>query len=379
MKVIGLVVNPIAGMGGRVGLKGTDGVLEEALERGAEPRAPERTGEALERLHEAFRRHRLKEEILWLTASGDMGERELNGIVEGKWRVETVHRTGERTSADDTRRCVEKALRKGAEIIVFCGGDGTARDVFSAAGSSPIFGIPSGVKMHSGVFAVDPYTAGELLEFYIRGEMTFGEGEIMDLDEERYREGDWNMKLYGMGTTLYEPSFVQTGKFLVQEQEMEDIIGELADDIKERMEEEPEKIFILGPGGTLHGIGGRLGMEKTLLGVDAAKGGKVICSDCNEERLRELIAGEGSESEIIVSPIGGQGFFLGRGNLQLSPDIVERVGIDNITVISAPQKLQRTEFLRVDTGDHSLDMEFRKKGSIKVLIGYRTYRFIKIK
>jgi predicted polyphosphate/ATP-dependent NAD kinase len=334
-------------------------------------------------LKEAYTRHRLKEEVEWLTSSSSMGEDELLSMNVPQWKVRVLETHGDRTTAEDTKELVKMALEEGAELIVFCGGDGTARDVFEVAQKDPIFGIPSGVKMHSGVFAIDPITAGELLEFYIRGEMTTGEGEIMDLDEDRYRNGEWNIRLYGIGTTLFEPAFIQTGKFMVEEQEVETFIDEICDDIEDRIEEEMDSIFILGPGGTLESIGERLGVDKTHLGIDIIKGKQLLGKDLDERRilniLNEQLTPESGQAYIIVSPIGGQGFFLGRGNLQLSPMVIRKVGVDNIIVVSVPQKLDRTDALRVDTGDHDLDMEFRDKGSLKVLTGYRTYRIKKIK
>ncbi len=382
MKKIGFVVNPIAGMGGRVGLKGTDGVVEEAISRGAESRAPERAIEALTRLKEAFTRHRLKDDVTWLTASGDMGGSEILSMGVPQWKIEILETTGASTTAEDTKELVARALEHGAELIVFCGGDGTARDVFEVAQKNPIFGIPSGVKMHSGVFAIDPVTAGELLEFYIRGEMTTGEGEIMDLDEDRYRDGEWNIRLFGIATTLYEPAYIQTGKFMVQEQDVDVFISEISDDIEEKMEEEPDSLFILGPGGTLETIKENIKIQKTHLGIDIVKGKAQIGKDLDERSIlnildKELVNGKG-KAHIVVSPIGGQGFFLGRGNLQLSPKVINKVGIENIIIVSVPQKLDMTDALRVDTGDHDLDMVLRGQGSFKVLTGYRTYRIKKI-
>lgn len=383
MKKIGFVINPIAGMGGKVGLKGTDGVIDEAISRGALPRAPNRAVEALSRLKEAYTRHRLKEEVEWLTSSGSMGEDELLSMEVSQWKVTVLETHGDRTTAEDTKELVRLALEKGAELIVFCGGDGTARDVFEVAQKEPIFGIPSGVKMHSGVFAIDPLTAGELLEFYIRGEMTTGEGEIMDLDEDRYRKGEWNIRLFGIGATLFEPAFIQTGKFVVQEQEVEIFIDEICDDIRERTLEEPDSLFILGPGGTLESIGKKIGIDKTHLGIDIVKGSDQLGKDLDERGILKILeehrSEKGGSSYIVVSPIGGQGFFLGRGNLQLSPAVIRKVGIGNVIIVSVPQKLDRTDALRIDTGDHELDMEFKDQGSLKVLTGYRTYRIKKIK
>lgn len=380
MKKICFVINPIAGMGGRVGLKGTDGVVDEAMKKGATPRAGDRAKEAILRLKEAFSRHRLKEEITWLTASGEMGEDLLTELKHDLWNIEVVHNSGERTAAEDTKETVKNAVNESAEIVFFCGGDGTARDVLSASGDIPIFGIPSGVKMHSGVFAMDPVLAGELMEFYIRGEMTTGIGEVMDLDEERYRDGEWNIRIFGKASTLYEPAYVQVGKFIVEAEGIDNFLSEIAEDINERMKDEKEALFILGPGGTLETIGEEIGIEKTHLGVDAVRGGIQVGKDLDERRILKLLDEQrDGPSFIIVSPIGGQGFFLGRGNLQIGPDVIRRIGKENIIVVSVPQKLDRTDALRVDTGDHSLDEEFRKMGSMKVLTGYRTYRLKKIR
>ena len=382
---IGFIVNPVAGMGGKVGLKGTDGVVEEARKRGATERAEGRADIAIKRLAEAYTRHRTDTEVHWLTPSRSMGEDILMRDRVPQWTIEVIADHGEITTAEDTRSFVKKAVKMGIDLLVFCGGDGTARDVFSAAGpEQTMFGIPSGVKMHSGIFAIDPRTGGELLEFFIRGEMTTGEGEIMDLDEERYRKGEWNIALFGIARTLYEPSFIQMGKFMVEEATVEDYISEIVEHMEEEMEEETGSIYILGPGGTLESIGKGIDIDKTHLGVDIVMGGKLVAKDCAEKNilseLERLDAGKGHDrtAYIVVSPIGGQGFFLGRGNLQLSPAVVRRVGIDNIMVVSVPQKLERTKVLRVDTGDQDLDEEIRAKGSVKVLMGYRTFQMKKL-
>jgi len=381
MITIAFVLNPIAGMGGKVGLKGTDNVLEEAIERGAKPRSPDRAREAISRFAEAFSRHRLEQEVRWLCPSGPMGEDLLRSMKVPLWTISVICGPGPDTTAEDTKEFVTMAVVAGADLIVFCGGDGTARDVFSRAGKVPMFGIPAGVKMHSGVFAVDPRTAGELLEFYVRGEMIVGPGEVMDLDEERYRHGEWNIALFGIARTLSEPSFVQSGKLMVEEESIEDVVAEIAGDLKERIQ---GGIAILGPGGTMEGIGRALGIEKTLLGVDVISNGSSIASDCTEEGILKLLDvrdagyGRSHQAYIIVSPIGGQGFILGRGNLQISPEVVRRVGTGNLIVVSTPHKLETTRVIRVDTGDAALDREIRSRGSVKVLTGYRTYRLVKM-
>ncbi|MCU0799692.1 MAG: ATP-NAD kinase family protein, partial [Candidatus Thermoplasmatota archaeon] len=380
MRSLAFVLNPIAGMGGKVGLKGTDGVLSEAMDRGATPRSPLRAKEAIMRLAEAYSRHRLKEPLTWLTAGGPMGADLLTSVDCPFWTVEVVHDPKEPSTADDTKVAVMKAIEQGCELIVFCGGDGTARDVLSIAGTVPMFGIPAGVKMHSGVFGTDPLTAGELLEFYIRGDLTTGQGEVMDLDEELYRQGEWNIRLFGIGTTLYEPSFVQSGKTMVREDEIEDVISLLAEDVRDRFASDKEALFIMGPGGTLHSIGTKLGLDKTLLGVDAVVNGALISMDLDERSVLALVddaTRTGRNVFALVSPIGGQGFFLGRGNLQLSPEVIKAIGPENVVIIATPQKLEGTDHLRVDTGDHELDSAFRSMGYMRVLTGYRTFKLKK--
>jgi len=378
---IAFVLNPIAGMGGKVGLKGTDNVLDEAIERGAKPRSPERAREAISRFAEAYTRHRLEHEVRWLCPSGPMGEDLLRSMEVPQWTITSICDPGPDTTAEDTRVFISKAVGERVDLILFCGGDGTARDVFSRAGNTPMFGIPAGVKLHSGLFAVAPTSAGELLEFFVRGEMIIGSGEVMDLDEERYRHGEWNIALYGIARTLSEPSFIQAGKLMVEEESIDDVVSQIAADLKERLS---ESIAILGPGGTMEGIGDVLGIQKTLLGVDVVRSGSAIGTDCTEEDILNILdkndagAGGSVQAYIVVSPIGGQGFILGRGNLQISPAVVRKAGIKNIIVVSTPHKLESTKVIRVDTGDPDLDRELRSSGAVKVLIGYRTYRLVRI-
>ncbi|MDG6225038.1 MAG: ATP-NAD kinase family protein [Candidatus Thermoplasmatota archaeon] len=376
------VINPIAGMGGRVGLKGTDNVLEEALKKGARPQALNRAGKAFSRLSEAYRRHRLKRPVEWMCANGEMGEDVIREQEVPEWTIRTLHVPKDPTTAEDTRELVRKAVSSGTDLIVFTGGDGTARDVHRIAGDVPIFGIPAGVKMHSGVFAIDPQTAGELLEHYLRDELVIGKGEIMDLDEDRYRSGEWNIALFGIANTLNEPSFVQTGKMMIEEESTDDVISGIASDLSEKIEEEG-LYLIMGPGGTIYSIAEKMGFEKTLLGVDVISKDGIVSSDCSENDLLDILDEiEGShfldKVRILLSPIGGQGFFLGRGNLQISPEVIRRIGTDRIIVVSTPGKLETTKVLRVDTGDPIIDKAIKDRGSIKVMTSYRTYRMIKI-
>jgi predicted polyphosphate/ATP-dependent NAD kinase len=366
---VGFLVNPIAGMGGRVGLKGTDGVVEEALAMGAEPVAPQRAVAALR----AFREHPVSNEVRWLTCGPPMGEEELR-TASLQEAYEVLYNPPETTKAEDTKRAVKAFVEDGAEIIFFCGGDGTARDVYEAVeGRLPILGIPSGVKMHSAVFGVNPEAAAVTLARFLSGELSTGEAEIMDLDEERYRRGEWFVEIYGLAMTPQEPNLVQTGKLMVEEVADEAIREEMAQYIGELMEEEPDTLFIFGPGGTTHDICRHLGLETTLLGVDAILNGKLVGRDLNEDGILRLLD-KHPRAKLVISPIGAQGFILGRGNLQLSPQVLKDIGPHNLMIVATPSKLRATPYLRVDTGDSELDRYFVEKGHLMVVVGYRTMK-----
>jgi predicted polyphosphate/ATP-dependent NAD kinase len=309
-----------------------------------------------------------------------MGEEALGkgGVPEGS--LEVVHRPGNphHTTAEDTNAACENLLRTGAEVIVFCGGDGTARDVLSTVdGRVPILGVPAGVKMHSGVFGITPVAVSETLIDFLEGRLDVSEAEVIDLDEDRYREGEWNLRIFGTAKTPYEPSLIQGGKVMVSEASERGLLEDIAECIEEDIEEAPKVLWILGPGGTLRFIGEWLKVDKTLLGIDAVSDKKLVGKDLHERGLLGLLA-RFKEAKIVVSPIGAQGFFLGRGNLQLSPDVVWKVGVDNFLVVSTPAKLARTPVLRVDTGDDDLNQAFAMKGYIPVMVGYRTWKLVPI-
>jgi len=371
VKRVGFVVNPIAGLGGRVGLKGTDGVADEALAAGAEPVAGPRAIAFLT----SFERLRTKDptiDIEWLTCRGTMGSESLEAAGVPRDRIRIVCSPPRETSSRDTEDGVRRAIAEGADLLVFCGGDGTARDVATAARDRvPILGIPAGVKMHSGVFAVSPAAAAEILVAYVRGQVHVGSAETLDLDEEAYRRGEWKIRLFGTVKTLVEPHLVQAGKMMVAEVSEDSVRAELADHFRELFEREPDTLFLLGPGSTVDGIARACGLEKTLLGIDAVLGGRTISTDVNEKQLLALLEHH-PRAKVVVSPIGGQGFILGRGNLQLSPEVLRRIGTRNVLVVATPGKLAATPVLRIDTGDEALDEEFRKKEYLFVVVGYRT-------
>lgn len=361
---IGLIVNPIAGMGGRVGLKGTDGVLEEAIRLGAKPVSPLRAVETLKKLHH------LKNAFRLITYPGEMGEKE---CVEAGFEPEVVGSISSKTSSEDTVRAASELSEMSVNLIVFVGGDGTARDVLNGLKNNvPVLGIPSGVKMYSGVFAVNPEAGVRIIEKFIRMGLPLSMVEVMDIDEEEFRKGRLTAKLYGYAPTPYDPEFIQSRKIAsVSAAEELDNQYEIAKYVSELMGEE---IYIMCPGSTVYAVGKIMGIDKSLLGVDITQNGEIIASDVNEGQILSIIRGK--KVKIIVTPIGGQGFIFGRGNQQISPAVIREVGRDNIIVISTRNKLSKIDKLRVDTGDEELDRELR--GEFRVITGYREERIVEV-
>ena len=369
MCTIGFLVNPVAGLGGTVGLKGTDGLVEEALAMGAVARAPGRAGEAISLL--AGLPHS------YLTCSGPMGEEVL--VRAGISNYEVVYSPAPgRTGAKDTLEACRIFAGRGVDLILFCGGDGTARDVYSVVGDAlPMLGIPSGVKMYSAVFAVTPGAAAKIIlagcapgkSFFLR------DAEVVDVDEEAYREGVLATHLFGIARSPFQPGMVQGTKQVFESQDEERAKGDIARFMREVMEGTPEILYIIGPGSTAAAIGSALGIKKTLLGFDAVRGGRLVEADLNEESILALLR-KGSPARLIISIIGAQGSLLGRGTQQVSPAVIRMIGIENIIVVATPQKLGGTPLVFVDTGDRGLDSSFGE--SIPVVSGYRIARRVKL-
>jgi predicted polyphosphate/ATP-dependent NAD kinase len=376
MKRIGFLINPIAGMGGRVGLKGTDGVLDKAMELGAQPTAHLKAGETLRALHRLLGQSAASRGIQWVTCSGRMGADALTEA--GFTGIETAHETGEPPTADDTKAAARRFLDGRVDLILFCGGDGTARDICSVAGQgTPILGIPAGVKMYSGVFGVSTARTAEILVGFLESRLDASEADILDLDEERYRQGEWFVRLYYAALTPYEPTYSQSGKMLIEESTDAEVRQEIARHLLEEVKASPNVLFLLGPGGTVRSIGETLGIDKTLLGIDAVVDARIVGKDLNERRILDVLD-RYPRRKLVLSPIGAQGFILGRGNLPLTPEIVRAIGNENIIIVATPAKLARTPLLRFDTGDSALDAELGVTGYFPVVIGYRLRRMVKV-
>ena len=351
MARVGLIVNPIAGMGGRVGLKGTDGAaaLERARELGATPVAAERTDRALARLE------RCRDQLTLIAAPAEMGA-ELaaarafdTDVLPGRLR------RGGGTSAEDTRAAAAGLARRDVDLILFAGGDGTTRDIYDVVGDRlPILGIPTGVKMHSAVFATTPENAGDVAGSFVSAgsRALLREAEVVDVDEDALRAGTISTRLYGAARVPDDRLRVQAmkaGSAPSDEPDLDAVCCQIATTM------DPRRVYVLGPGTTTRRVLRHLGLPKTLLGVDAVRGGRVIGADLGERELLELL---GSESAtLIVGVVGGQGALFGRGNQQLSPAVLGRIGVENIEVVAGLRKLLALDppWLRVDTGDPELD------------------------
>jgi predicted polyphosphate/ATP-dependent NAD kinase len=363
VRKVGLIVNPIAGMGGKVGLKGTDGkeALRKAKELGAEPVAPPRASEFIAALGT------LAKTMEFVTCPGSMGEDVLRDcgvipkVIPGKRRAATT--------ANDTKAAAAAMAGMGLDLIIFCGGDGTARDIMDAIGEGvPVLGIPAGVKMQSGVFATTVKEAANVAMRHLWGELPLREGEVADVDEEAYRKGRLSTRLYGYLLVPYEPHSIQGMKApsAITDDVMENRSA-IAKYVAERMERGVG--YILGPGSTVKAINERLGEPMTLLGVDLMKDGRVVVNDANEsEILKELGSGRW---QIVVSPIGRQGFLFGRGNQQVSPRVIKAVGKDGILVVATRDKMEGIDRLIMDTGDSEADGIFQ--GVAKVLVDYGVF------
>ena len=363
--VIGLVINPIAGMGGKVALKGTDGkeTLDKARERGARPESLKKTERALEKLRP------YSGQLQLLTVSGTMGA----ALCEKMgFSYTIVYESREETTEHDTVAAAEIMTEKGVDLLLFAGGDGTARNICQAVGERvPVLGIPAGVKIQSAVFGLTPEAAGAMAAMVAQGlPVSMSEREVVDLNEDEYRKGRVSSKLYGSLRVPYEPSYVQNMKQSGFSSE-NDQMGGIAAYLEEKMED--DIFYAIGSGSTAKCISRRLGIDYELLGVDLVRNKKLVKKDMTEEELWEIASG------IIVSPIGGQGFIFGRGNHQFSARILKVVGKENIQVIAPESKLISIpgHTLHVDCGDEYVEKSLN--GYYNVLCGYGYFHSFRCK
>ena len=360
---LGLVINPIAGIGGSVALKGSDGegIAEQALALGATAKSNERALLALEILLP------YKDNIVIYTAAADMGERTAKAL---GFNTVVVHElSGETTTAFDTEQAVTTLISYDIDLLLFAGGDGTARNVCHIVEDKfPVLGIPAGCKIHSGVYAITPKAAGRVVELMITNQLvSLTDADVMDIDESLFRQGVVKAKRYGEMQVPSELRYIQAVKSGGKESD-ELVLLDIAADVIAKMDDE---LFIIGSGSTTAFLMEELALENTLLGVDAICQQTVVANDLTEPKLWQLLSTyPENELKLVITLIGGQGHIFGRGNQQLSPRVIRAIGKENIMIITTKTKLNALQSrpLIADTGDSDLDIEL--SGYLPVITGY---------
>lgn len=351
MNKIGLIVNPIAGIGGRLALKGSDGELgRKAKSAGGTSPAPRRAVETLKEISRA------NIDFVILTYPSAMRE---NEAVECGYHLRVIGHIREETTKQDTKRAARDMVKHGA-LILFAGGDGTALDILQVVEDEfPVLGIPCGVKMHSGLFAINAKLAGQLCISFLRGQTGTKKMEVIDYNTKG------SLKLFGYVLVPYDQNIIQGVKGYVPAEEGDEqaIATEIIKSISDGY------AYIIGPGMTAKSVMGNLGLPCTLLGVDVIRNRRLLIQDANEKQLLEVV--EQFPSKILLGIVGGQGFLLGRGNQQISPSVIRKVGRNNLIVVATEQKILSLHGrpLLVDTGDVELDQDLA--GYVKITTGYR--------
>ncbi|WP_409425035.1 ATP-NAD kinase family protein [Pseudoalteromonas sp. RW-H-Ap-1] len=360
---LGLIVNPVAGLGGSVALKGSDGeeTAAKAIALGAEPKSNSRTKAALEVLipHQS--------NITIYTVNDEMGEQTAKAL---GFNTQVVYQSNSPTTSDDTEAAARLLQQQGVDLILFAGGDGTARNICHAVEDSvPVLGIPAGCKIHSGVYAITPKAAGRVVEMLVKGELvTLSDADVMDIDEVAFRQGTVKAKRYGEMQIPSEVRYVQAVKNGGKETD-ELVLADIAAYVVSEMD--ADSLYVMGSGSTVGAVMEEMGLENTLLGVDLVEDQALVGQDLTAQQLLELT--KERETKLVITLIGGQGHIFGRGNQQLSPALIKAIGRDNIIVVATKTKLQALNGrpLICDTGDSKLDDEL--SGYIRVTSGFNDH------
>ncbi len=360
---LGLIVNPVAGLGGSVALKGSDGedTAAKAIALGAEPKSNSRTKAALEVLipHQS--------NITIYTVNDEMGEQTAKAL---GFNTQVVYQSNSPTTSDDTEAAARLLQQQGVDLILFAGGDGTARNICHAVEDSvPVLGIPAGCKIHSGVYAITPKAAGRVVEMLVKGELvTLSDADVMDIDEVAFRQGTVKAKRYGEMQVPSEVRYVQAVKNGGKETD-ELVLADIAAYVVSEMD--ADILYVMGSGSTVGAVMEEMGLENTLLGVDLVEDQALVGQDLTAQQLLELT--KERETKLVITLIGGQGHIFGRGNQQLSPALIKAIGRDNIIVVATKTKLQALNGrpLICDTGDSKLDDEL--SGYIRVTSGFNDH------
>ncbi|SMF34730.1 Predicted polyphosphate-or ATP-dependent NAD kinase [Alteromonadaceae bacterium Bs31] len=371
---VGFLVNPLAGVGGPSAYKGSDGesIQLKAIEGEIPLRAPARAKQFLVELLTFLPKGSVPS---FVTCAGAMGAEYLNAANIPCDISDLAVR--QPSKAEDTKRQVQDLQKKGIDILLFVGGDGTARDICSVIDPTlPVLGIPSGVKMHSGVFAVTPKAAASVTARLILGELTaLAEQEVRDIDEDAFRRNIVKSRYYGDMFVPLENTYVQHVKQGGMEVE-ELVLLDMAAELRERIEQHCSPLLVIfGPGSTVQAVQEELSCETTLLGVDVYVFDSLKPTlkklDVNSEDLEQIVSCWKHEIRLIITAIGGQGHIIGRGNQQLLPQTLRAIGKQNIWLLATKRKLQNLQGrpLLVDSSDACLDAEW--EGLIPVICGYR--------
>jgi predicted polyphosphate/ATP-dependent NAD kinase len=360
---LGLIVNPVAGLGGSVALKGSDGedTAAKAIALGAEPKSNSRTKAALEVVvpHQS--------NITIYTVNDEMGEQTAKAL---GFNTQVVYQSNSPTTSDDTEAAARLLQLQGVDLILFAGGDGTARNICHAVEDSvPVLGIPAGCKIHSGVYAITPKAAGRVVEMLVKGELvTLSDADVMDIDEVAFRQGTVKAKRYGEMQVPSEVRYVQAVKNGGKETD-ELVLADIAAYVVSEMD--ADILYVMGSGSTVGAVMEEMGLENTLLGVDLVEDQALVGQDLTAQQLLELT--KERETKLVITLIGGQGHIFGRGNQQLSPALIKAIGRDNIIVVATKTKLQALNGrpLICDTGDSKLDDEL--SGYIRVTSGFNDH------
>lgn len=366
---LGLIINPLAGVGGSVALKGSDGAdtVATAFDRGAIAMAEERCAQALTLL-EPF-----KAQMVIVTVAGVMGGNLAAALgFSNRLLPDVVPLTA--TTADDTRAAAKALCTHGLDLLLFVGGDGTARDIYAAVGLGPVvLGVPAGVKMQSGVYANSPQAAGRLVSLMIQGALlSLIDAEVRDIDEEAYRQGKVRSRYFGQLRVPADVRYLQQVKCGGLECEAL-VLDEIAADIMASMDK--HGLYIIGAGTTTQAIKRAMGIKGTLLGVDLVLNGELFKADATEQEILAALSvlPVGKTATLIITLIGGQGHLFGRGNQQLSPAVIRVIGRDHIWVVASKDKLNTLNGrpILLDTGDQALNHQL--SGYMRVITGYEDY------
>lgn len=362
---LGLIVNPYAGLGGPEGLKGSDSLpeaLREAVAQGSEQsRSLLRAQRCLAELGDG------RADVEVYGYNGAMAEQPARAA---GLRFHSVGSAAPLSSADDTYKAAQRLKSEAVDLLLFVGGDGTARDIYRAVGESlPVLGLPAGVKMHSAVYAVNPQGAAAILRALIAGGLVdIGLQEVRDIDEAAFAQGRVRSRHYGELLVPRLGGFLQQVKEGGREVEAL-VVADIGDELMEEYSD--DCLYLVGPGSTTTGFMEALGLPFTLLGFDVVKGGALVQGDANARQLQAALEAHQGPVKVLVTAIGGQGHILGRGNQQLTPELIRRIGRENFCVVASKAKLTGLAGrpLLVDTNDAELDAQWQ--GYISVTTGYR--------